>query len=141
LGRGASGADFDNDGDVDIAVTHLHRPVALLKNETTSGNHFVGFDLRTANRLPPLGGRVVVTAGNRKLVAPVVGAGSYLCESDSRLAVGLGGWDRGVDVEVYWPSGTVDRFRDLATDHYWRIREGRQPESQAYVTSNVSSSR
>jgi hypothetical protein len=140
LGRGAAGADYDNDGHVDVAVTHLHRPVALLRNETRSANHFIGFDLRLSNRLPPLGGRVVVVAGDRKLVAPVVGAGSYLCESDSRLVVGLGAWNRGVDVEVYWPSGNVERFAGLAADRYWRIGEGGQPQSQASPVLPVVSS-
>lgn len=136
LGRGAAGADYDNDGDIDLVVTHLHRPVALLRNETRTGNHFIGFELRTPNRVPPLGGRIVVTAADRRTVVPVVGAGSYLCESDPRVVIGLGKWDRDVEVEVYWPSGGVDRFQGLASDRYWRIKEGGRPESQGTPASS-----
>ena len=64
------------------------------------------------------------------MVVPVVGGGSYLCEGDSRIVFGLGQWDRGVDVEIYWPSGSVSRFKELATGQYWRVMEGGQPESQ-----------
>ncbi len=130
LGRGAAGADFDNDGDVDLVVTHLHRPVALLRNETTTPHHFIGLDLRTPNRMPPWGGRVVVTAGDRRMVVPIVGGGSYLSSGDARLVVGLAEWERAVNVEVSWPSGAVETFPDLSSGRYWRITEGGRPARQ-----------
>jgi enediyne biosynthesis protein E4 len=131
LGRGAAGADFDNDGDVDLVATHLHRPLVLLRNDTHTGRHFIGIALRSQDRLPPLGGRVVVTAGERKLSLPVVGAGSYLSHSDERLLFGLDQWAEAVDVVVYWPSGKVDRHPGLAADRYWTIREGGPAEPSA----------
>ncbi len=126
LGRGAAGADYDNDGDVDLVVTHLHRPVALLRNDTSRHHHFIGLDLRSPSRLPPLGGRVVVTAGDRRQIIPIVGGGSYLSSADTRLVIGLGEWDDVVDVEIFWPSGTVDTIEDLTIDQYWRCTEGKK---------------
>ena len=135
LGRGAAGADYDEDGDLDMVVTHLHRPVALLNNETRTGNHFVGFDLRTPNRIPPHGARIVVTAGDRRIVVPVVGAGSYLCESDARILIGLGKWENAIGVEIFWPSGKISTLHDLSTDCYWRIQEGGQPQRQVALAA------
>ena len=135
LGRGAAGADYDNDGDIDLVVTHLHRPLALLRNETRTGNHFVGFDLRTPTRLPAVGGRIAVTAGSRKMIVPVVGGGSYLSDGDPRIVIGLGKWNGGIDVEIYWPSGAVSQFQELAGDQYWRIMEGGEPETQRVSAS------
>jgi hypothetical protein len=135
LGRGTAGADYDNDGDIDLVVTHLHRPLALLRNDTATGNHFVGFDLRTPTRLPAVGGRIAVTAGSRKMIVPVVGGGSYLSEGDPRIVMGLGKWDGGVDVEIYWPSGARSQFQDLDGNRYWRIMEGGQPEIQRVSAS------
>ena len=69
------------------------------------------------------------------MVVPVVGGGSYLSDGDPRIVIGLGKWDRGVDVEIYWPSGGVARFQELPTDRYWRITEGGQPASQRVPAS------
>ncbi|MBW3600791.1 MAG: CRTAC1 family protein [Planctomycetes bacterium] len=137
VGRGAAGADYDDDGDLDLAVTHLHRPFALLRNDTQTESHFIGLDLVTGNRTLPCGARVVVAAGERKIVAPVVSGGSYLSDGDRRIMVGLGAWDRGVDLEVHWPSGTVDRFHDLSTDRYWRIPEGGRPDAAPAISGRT----
>ena len=75
-------------------VSHLDRPVALLRNDTDTSRHFVGFDLRTRNRIPPVGGRVVVTAGSYRRTLPVQAGGSYLSASDGRLLFGLADRDR-----------------------------------------------
>ena len=124
LGRGVAGADFDDDGDTDLLVTHLHQPVALLRNETQTPNHFIGFEILQANRLPPIGARVTVLAESQRIVLPYTSGGSYLCHSDSRLLVGLGASRTPVDVEVAWPSGQKEWFRGLAVDRYWRLQAG-----------------
>src|SRR5262249_28648338 len=45
LGRGLAAADYDNDGDLDFAVTHLDRELALLRNDTQTNHRFVGLQL------------------------------------------------------------------------------------------------
>ena len=120
-------ADYDNDGDLDLFVSHLERPVVLLRNDTQTGRHFVGFDLRTPNRIPPVGGRVVVTSGKYRRTMPVVAGGSYLSSSDGRLLFGLADEAGPVTVEVFWPSGRVDKFEHLGVDCYWIVYEGESP--------------
>jgi hypothetical protein len=129
LGRGAAAADFDDDGDVDLAVSHLDHPLALLKNVTEPAGPFLALDLVPADRLPPVGGRVRVTAGGRTWVLPVVAGGSYLSSDDRRLFVGLGAACGPATVEVFWPSGEVSRHEGLEPNACWRIHEsGRPPE-------------
>jgi hypothetical protein len=129
LGRGVAGGDYDDDGDLDIAISHLDHRVALLRNETRTGRHFLGLDLRTPDRTVPVGGRVVVTASDQRQVLPIISGGSYLSAPDPRLLVGLPG-DGNVVVEIYWPSGRVDRFEELTPDRYWIITEGSPPREQ-----------
>lgn len=125
LGRGVAEADYDDDGDVDLAVTHVDRPLALLRNETRAGEAaFIGFDLRTPGRIRPIGGRVIVRAGSRTITLPVTAGGSYLSSRDPRLFVGLGAHRGPVSVEIHWPSGRVDRFDPVEVNRYWSAMEG-----------------
>ena len=121
LGRGVARADYDNDGDADLVVTHLDRPVALLRNDTRTGRHFLGLSLNTVSRVPPIGGRAIVTVDGRRLTQPVLAGGSYLSSSDARLLFGLGDSVDPVQLEVFWPSGRVSRFDNIEIDRYWSI--------------------
>jgi hypothetical protein len=129
LGRSVAGGDYDNDGDIDIAVLHLDRPAALLRNDTQSDHPFIAFQLETPSRMPPVGGRIVIKGGEYPLVLPVSSGGSYLAAPDRRIIVGLGRHAGPVDVEVHWPSGRIDSFESLQADRYWRIVEGFSPET------------
>jgi hypothetical protein len=127
LGRGAAGGDYDNDGDIDIAVSHLDRPVALLRNDTEAGGHFLGLQLATPSRIPPVGGRVVLRVGDRDTVVPIVSGGSYHSSNDPRILVGFQDATQDVTVTIYWPSGRVDSLTDLELDRYWDLLEGSEP--------------
>jgi hypothetical protein len=126
LGRAAAGADYDNDGDLDIAVSHNTSPLTLLRDDTAAPGRFLGLDLRTPSRLPPIGGRVEMRSGGRHVVRPVASGGSYLTSHDPRILFTLPPGDDPAEVTIHWPSGRVDAF-PLAGNAYWRIVEGREP--------------
>ena len=126
VGRGAAGADFDNDGDLDLLVTHLDRPVALLRNDTVTPHHFLGIELRRADRLPAQGTQVIVEAGARRITSMSIGGGSYLCVSDPRLLIGLKDWSEPVTLEIRWQSGQIARHENVAVDRYCLAVEGQE---------------
>ena len=55
----------------------------------------------------------------------VAGGGSYLSQSDLRAHFGLGKATRVESIEVSWPSGQKQTFRDLDVDKFYTIEEGR----------------
>ena len=126
LGRGVAGGDYDNDGDLDIAVAHNDSPFALLRNDTAAPGRFVSLELVTADRIPPVGGRVEMACGAIRMVRPVVAGGSYQASHDPRLLFTLPPGAEPAAVTIHWPSGRIDRVT-LAGDTHWRVGEGAEP--------------
>ncbi len=127
LGRGAASADFDNDGDLDLVVTHLDDPAALLRNSTPTGKTFIGFELSTPTRIDPTGTRVTITTSKGRKSRSLMAGGSYLSSSEGRVLFLVEPSEQPVDVRVDWTSGRVDEFTSLKLSRYWHISEGQQP--------------
>jgi enediyne biosynthesis protein E4 len=123
--RGLAIGDLFNDGNVDVVVGDLDGSPMLLRNHGIAGRHFVSFELQgtKSNRLA-IGARVKLTAGGMVQSDEIRSGGSYLSQSDFRLHFGLGGASRIDSVEIRWPSGAVDIFKDLAADRFYSVLEG-----------------
>jgi hypothetical protein len=128
VGRGSAAADFDSDGDCDVAVTHHHRSAALLENRTRTTNRALGLKLigGPSNR-SAVGTRIVITvrsgSGDRQVMRELVGGGSYL-SSDSRIIlIGVGPNERVAAVRLRWPSGETTTLDDVQTGGYWVVGE------------------
>jgi hypothetical protein len=125
VGRGLARADLDNDGRADLLLVAQNSPLAYFHNRTGRAGHFVTLRLEgtTSNR-DAIGARVTVTGSGRRQTAWRFGGGSYASAGDPRLHFGLGPARRIEAIEVRWPSGRVDHFRDLPVDTGYLIREG-----------------
>ena len=112
--RGVAVGDLDDDGDVDIVISHVDGPLTVLRNETVNGNYWLRVKLigRRGTR-DPVGAVVRTTIVGRERVAQVRSGGGYLSSHDRRLTLGAGQVPRVERVEVRWPSGAVQRFDDL----------------------------
>jgi hypothetical protein len=139
LGRGAAVGDLDNDGDVDIVVTHLGRPPALLSNETVPRGGALRLTLvaRAPGRTP-IGARVTVRAGSQALSRVVAGGASYLSAGDTQVHVGLGQAARADSVEVHWPSGRVESWDHLPAGSDLLIEEGHEPRPRPVAAPRPS---
>jgi hypothetical protein len=126
IGRGAAFGDIDNDGDVDIVVTHNNGPVRLLVNQSANRHHWLQLRLEQAQgERFAFGARVgVERAGQPTLWRRVRTDGSYLSASDTRVHVGLGASSEAVGVVVEWPDGTRERWSGVAPDRLVTLRRG-----------------
>jgi enediyne biosynthesis protein E4 len=126
VGRGAAFADFDNDGFLDVVVANNGDPPLLLHNSGGNGNHFVSFKLvGTKSNRDAMGARLKLTAGGMTQIREIAGGGSYLSQSDLRAHFGLGSTAKIDKLEITWPSGAQQTFRDLPTDQFYSIQEGK----------------
>jgi hypothetical protein len=112
LARGSAAADFDNDGDVDVAVVAIGGELVLLENSGAGGNW-----LEVALEGFQPGAEVTaVLPDGRELRREVRAGSSYLSSEDPRLHFGLGAAMAVREVVVRWPGGEETRDTDVAAN-------------------------
>jgi hypothetical protein len=112
LGRGSAAADFDNDGDLDLAINTIGGPLALLRNSGLIGNW-----LQVA--LDGFYPGAVVTAvlpDGRELRRELHAGSSYLSSEDPRCHFGLGPAGEVVELRIRWPDGVESRLPHVSAN-------------------------
>jgi enediyne biosynthesis protein E4 len=125
VSRGLAAGDLFNDGNVDVVIGDIDGSPMLLRNRGVTSRHWVSFELAgtKSNRLA-LNAKVMIVAAGMTQTDEVHSGGSYLSQNDLRLHFGLGTATRIDSVEIRWPSGKVDRLKDLDADHFYSVLEG-----------------
>jgi len=123
--RGCAFGDFDNDGSVDVLVNPINDLPRLFKCHGATGNNWIKLKLvGTKSNRSAIGTRVRCITGNHEQIDDVRSGGSFMSQNDLRIHFGLGSAKRVDQLEVSWPSGRLDRFRNLGANQITTIREG-----------------
>ena len=122
--RGCAFGDFDNYGDVDIAVVNLHEPPSQLRNDQLSSRNWIKVRLEgiRSNR-SAIGATVTVRYGGQAQAPAVTSQASFYSANDRRLHFGLRE-ETEAAVEIRWPSGDTEEIVVPAPNRLCMVREG-----------------
>ena len=130
--RGCAFGDYNNDGNIDVAVNCINAVPQLLRCDSTLKRNWVKIKLvGVKTNRSGIGSRVTVTAKTAPDAAKPLqqmeelrSGGSYFSQNDLRMHFGLDQATKVDLVEVKWLSGQVDQFKDLAVNQLHVLQEG-----------------
>ena len=106
VGRGATYADIDNDGDLDVLISQNGRRAVLFRNEQSLGHHWLRVRLTGSHANRNASGAVVELSANgvtqRRMVMPTR---SYLSQTELPITFGLGTASTVDELTITWPDG------------------------------------
>ena len=128
VGRGAAYLDFDNDGDLDLAITTSNGLAKLLRNDNGNQNDMLRVrTIGTRSNRDGIGAKVTVkTSKGMHLFEMVKSGSSYLSQSEMPLTFGLGKPEAGktVSLDIVWPSGKKESLSDIKPNQMITLKEG-----------------
>jgi enediyne biosynthesis protein E4 len=122
--RSVAIGDYDNDGRLDVLLTSLDSPPALLHNEGRTGSWLTVACEGAHGEPNPLGTVVTIRAGGRSQSQDIASGDSFLSTHDPRPHFGLGSAEKVDELDVRWPDGTHSRRRDVPARQILKIRYG-----------------
>jgi enediyne biosynthesis protein E4 len=125
VGRGLATADYDNDGDIDIATNNRGDYPSLLRNDGGNANHWLTVQLLgTKSNRDGIGASLKLTSQGFVQFEQAKGGGSYMSASDPRIHFGLGKRAKVESLEITWPSGRIEKLSNIAIDQIIIVKEG-----------------
>jgi enediyne biosynthesis protein E4 len=129
VGRGAAYGDFDNDGDLDLAITSNNGVARLLRNDNVNQNDMLRVKtVGTRSNRDGIGAKVMVRTNKGTLQMQMVKSGSsYLSQSEMPLTFGLGQPEEGktLALRIVWPSGKTDSMTGIKPNQFVTVQEGK----------------
>ena len=125
VARGSAVADFDNDGDLDIAVSNSNDRPQLLRNDGGNANHWLEVMLvGTKSNRDGRGAALKLESQGFAEYRQAQGGMSYMSAQDPRVHFGLGERSHIDSLEITWPSGVVDKLAKVPIDQIITVKEG-----------------
>jgi len=122
VGRALAAGDYDNDGDLDLALMNSGGPFQLIRNDGSEGD-WLGVILEyVAPNLQGVGARVELDLGERSLVRWVTAGDSYQSTRDPRVLFGVQTGMEPVRLSVIWPDGTSEVLERPEPGSYYLAR-------------------
>ncbi len=124
VARGAAVADFDGDGDLDVALAQHDRQPVLWRNDQRAGFPWLRIRLAATRSAPDApGAQVELHTPRAVLRQTAMPTHSFMAQSETTLTFGLGEDARIRKIVVRWPSGETQEVRPTEVNQTLVIRE------------------
>ncbi len=123
--RGSAVIDYDNDGDMDLALAHNGGPGRLLRNNSPVGHHSLAVRcIGPDGKRDAYGAIVEIEAGGKTRCRQVFVACSYCSSCDPRVHFGLGETSHVDRLTVHWLDGRWSTWLEVPADQVFVARYG-----------------
>ncbi len=124
VSRGATFADYDLDGDIDIFVTNSNTPPRLLRNDGGNRNNWLQIKMKaTRSSSDAVGTRVKITTGDLSQIREVQSGDGYLSQRELKLHFGIGKHDKVDKIEIQWMSGSTQIVQQVPANQVLSLQE------------------
>ena len=123
-GRGLVVLDYDNDGDMDVVISHvdLEASATVLRNDGGNKNNWLGLTLEGEHGLASgIGAKISLSTSGKKQVFVNQWTTGYLSNKEPRIHVGLGKASTVDELRINWPDGTEEVFNNIKVNQYIKV--------------------
>ena len=126
VSRGATFADYDSDGDIDIVVTNSNTAPRLLRNDGGNRKNWLQLRLHATNgSTDAIGARVKIKTGELTQTREVRSGDGYLSQRDLTLHFGIADYEQIDSIEIQWHSGVKQLIKSVTANQVLSLEENR----------------
>ena len=127
LGTGAAVADIDNDGILELLVSHGEsglQPLSLFKANIKKSFNFLRILPKTPFNAPARGATVILNTNMRNHAKTIDAGSGYLCQMEPVAHYGLRNGEKVNSVTIRWTDGSSDNFNINQLNKTYVFRKG-----------------
>ena len=125
VGRGCAAGDYDNDGDLDVAIINRDDYPEILRNDGGNANNWLMVKLiGTKSARDGTGASLKLASEGFIQYGQAKGGIGYMSANDQRIHFGLGQRKTIESLEITWLSGTVDKLTNVPINQIITVKEG-----------------
>ena len=127
LGTGAAVADIDNDGILELLVSHGEsglQPLSLYKANIKKSSRFLRILPKTPFNAPARGATVILNTNMRNHAKTIDAGSGYLCQMEPVAHYGLRNGEIVNSVTIKWTDGSSDNFNINQLNKTYIFRKG-----------------